>query len=93
MIPHDKWQQFYNLTWGYYFLGCAQYRLGGYAAAAESFAEAFRCDHELCRVDDYSMFNAEKLVMVKYLGEILGGQDEGQGTQQSPAPNPEESRD
>ncbi|KAK3686163.1 hypothetical protein B0T22DRAFT_492951 [Podospora appendiculata] len=72
MIRNDEWQRFYNLTRGYYFLGCAQDRLGERAAAVESFRRAMRSNEELCRVDDFGIFEPEERIMAKYVEENAG---------------------
>ena len=73
-IENDEWQRFYNLTRGYYFVGSALYHLGEIVGAKESFALALWADRELCLIDDFSIFNAEKATIKRYM-EDMGRQE------------------
>tara|TARA_R110002003_G_scaffold214_33_gene16306 strand:- start:1874 stop:3109 length:1236 start_codon:yes stop_codon:yes gene_type:complete len=70
MIENDDWLAYYYLTRGYYFLGSAQFHLGEKQEAEETFACALAADHKLCLIKDFSIFNAEKVMMRRYLEDI-----------------------
>jgi hypothetical protein len=70
MIQNDDWRRFYHLTRGWYFRGCAQYALGKRDAATESLQGALRYEQELCKVDDFHIFNAERVIILKYLEDL-----------------------
>jgi len=70
MIQNDDWQRFYHLTRGWYFLGCAQYALKKRHEALGSLRNALHNEQELCKVDDYHIFTAEKVAMWKYLADL-----------------------
>jgi hypothetical protein len=67
MIQKDDWHRFYNLTRGYYFLGSAQYFLRKHDDAIYSLSNALLFDDELCKIDEFHIFDAERLIIEKYL--------------------------
>jgi hypothetical protein len=72
IIQNDNWRRFYNLTRGWYFLGTAQYFMRKREAAIESLSNALRSDDELCKVDGFHIFNAERMMILKYLEHLRG---------------------
>lgn len=66
-IVYDEWQRCYYLTRGYYFLGCSQFHRDDIRAAEESFANTLLADQQLCLINDFSIFNAEKTAIKRYL--------------------------
>jgi hypothetical protein len=75
MIENDDWLAYYYLTRGYYFLGSAQFHLGEKQDAEDSFACALVADNLLCLIKDFSIFNAEKMIMQRYLEDIHSKSD------------------
>lgn len=67
MIRDDDWQRHYNLTRGWYFLGSAQYFLKKRKLAIESLSNALIFDDELCKIDEFHIFDTERMVILKYL--------------------------
>lgn len=82
MIQSDNWQRFYNLTRGWYFLGTAQYFLRKRDVAIQSLSNALRSDDELCNIDEFHIFNAERMIILEYLEHLRGVNwiiEEGEG--------------
>ncbi|KAI3323512.1 hypothetical protein HD806DRAFT_496946 [Xylariaceae sp. AK1471] len=67
MIQNDAWLRFYNLTRGWYFLGSAQYVLKKRNVAIESLSNALRCNDELCKIEDFHIFDSETVTILRYL--------------------------
>lgn len=74
LVQNDEWQRFYNLTRGWYFLGCAQYALDKGDVAVASLLEALRCDEEICKIADFHIFTPEKTMILKYLDLLRGAE-------------------
>jgi hypothetical protein len=71
LIQKDNWHRFYNLTRGHYFLGSAQYFLRKHDQAVHSLSKALLFDDELCKIDEFHIFDAERLIIGKYLDHLL----------------------
>jgi len=87
MIHTDDWQRFYNLTRGWYFLGSAQYFLRKRDAAIQCLCNALRSDDELCKIDEFHIFNAERTMILKYLAHLKSVNwiaEEGEGCDRVP---------
>jgi hypothetical protein len=70
MIQNDDWWRFYNLTRGWYFLGSAQYFLRKRDAALQSLSNALRSDDELCKIEEFHIFNNERMIIKKYMEHL-----------------------
>lgn len=70
MIQSDDWRRFYNLTRGWYFLGTAQYFMRKRNAAIQSLSNALHSDEQLCKIDKFHIFNAERMIILKYLEHL-----------------------
>ena len=70
MIQSDDWQRFYNLTRGWYFLGSAQYFLRKRDVAIQNLCNALHSDDELCKIDEFHIFEAERMIILKFLEHL-----------------------
>jgi hypothetical protein len=70
MIQDDDWQRFYNLTRGWYFLGSAQYFLRKRDASIQSLSNMLVSDDELCKIDEFHIFDTERMITLKYLEHL-----------------------
>ena len=71
MIQNDEWQRCYHLTRGYYFLGLARYKLEERDEASEVFSKALFYEEELRKVEDYHIFEAERIIIHEYLQDLI----------------------
>ncbi|KAF2663277.1 hypothetical protein BT63DRAFT_484363 [Microthyrium microscopicum] len=70
LIDDDDWQRFYNLTRGWFDLGCAQYFLRKKLSSLNSFDKALMNDDQLKGLGPCNIFDPQRITIAKYRGEM-----------------------
>jgi hypothetical protein len=73
MIDEDKWLMYYHLMRGHYF-AYTHFHLGEKLVAKWNFVCALVAYHHLCLIKEFSIFNAEEIIMGSFLKMIHGEQ-------------------
>ncbi|KAK0701708.1 hypothetical protein B0T26DRAFT_757700 [Lasiosphaeria miniovina] len=66
-VQNDEWQRFYSLIRARFFLSSAQYALRKRGEAIESLSDAQLYEAELSKLNDFGIFNGEKVRIKIYL--------------------------
>jgi hypothetical protein len=70
IIQNDRWQRFYNLTRGWFRLGCAQYFLRKKDEAITSLNNALANDDALRTLGDWNIYDPQRITIGKYLQDM-----------------------